>query len=216
MMPVYTARWGFYAMIEIIKSGFEENTYVLVDDGEAVIVDPGSNAEEALDFIEKKGATLKAYWLTHGHFDHISGLGACLKRIDAPVYIHEAERHKLFDGSANLSVYMGDDYALSDAAKVRSIVHDDALTLGDATWCVVHTPGHAEGAVCLHQDGVLLSGDTLFKGGVGRTDLPGGDPGALESSLHYLIETFRGDTSVYPGHGPPTTIAEEKRHNPFL
>lgn len=194
----------------------ETNCYLIYDrPQEAVIVDPGAEADRILHTIAEHGATVKAILLTHAHFDHILAAEEVAKACAAPLYIHELEKPALTDGMLNLSSLMGQgtchlqaDHFLKDG---------DEVAVGELVFRVVHTPGHTVGSCCYELVGrnILIAGDTLFRRSYGRTDLPGGNYRQLKESLHRLFQ-MEGDAVVYPGHGPATTLAEERGQNPIL
>ena len=187
---------------------FEVNCSILSTDGKAWIVDPGSEAERIVRLLADRGLEPEAILLTHAHFDHIGGIpGLQAAFPDLPVYVHPNDAAVIVNPMNRLPP----DYPPVGMPKnVR-----DCRELRGVT--VIETPGHTPGGVCYHfpEDGLLLSGDTLFAGSVGRTDLPGGDMGVLMDSLKRLTG-LPGDTLVIPGHGPHTTIARETASNPFL
>ena len=191
--------------------GFEVNCSILSVNGKAWIVDPGQEAERVIDTLEKKGLEPAAVLLTHAHFDHIGAIPGLLKKFpDLPVYAHEKDA-PMFGHPLN---QLPPEYP--SFAKPRNLTTTDKIEgLEDIE--ILGTPGHTPGGVCYYfpKDKLLLSGDTLFAGSVGRTDLPGGDMATLMDSLQKLT-ALPDDTVVIPGHGPHTTIAAEKRGNPFL
>ena len=191
--------------------GFEVNCSILSENGKAWIVDPGQEADRIIDLLAKKGLEPAAILLTHGHFDHISGIPGLLEKFsDLPVYVHEKDM-QMFGHPLN---QLPPEYP--SFAKPRNLVSLDKLEVLDGLE-VLETPGHTPGGVCYHfpKDKLLLSGDTLFAGSVGRTDLPGGDMATLMDSLKKLT-ALPDDTLVIPGHGMHTRIALEKSGNPFL
>lgn len=186
-----------------------------------LIVDPGAcdapERDELTGFLEARGLTPEKILLTHGHFDHIFAVGALRKRYGVPVLMHPDDRATLRE-SERLSLAFTDGRA--DAAFPTVPVREgDTVTLGGfPVFQVLETPGHTPGGVCYYdaEDQLLLSGDSLFAGTIGRTDLPGGDYDALIRSVLEKLMVMPGETTVLPGHGGPTTIGREASSNPFL
>jgi hydroxyacylglutathione hydrolase len=183
---------------------------------EAVVVDPGDNIPEILSRLQKHGLTLRQIVITHAHIDHVGGAVQLKKATGAPVFLNQQDLGLL--GAMEIQAgWLGiptPEVASPDASA------DDGLTLGLATLPaeVIHTPGHTPGSICLlfAQQNLLLAGDTLFAGSIGRTDLPGGDGRQILRSLRDRLMVLPDTTRVLPGHGPDTTIGEEKQSNPFL
>jgi hydroxyacylglutathione hydrolase len=172
----------------------------------AVVIDPGfdsaSEAEQILNYVDEEGLIVKFVVDTHGHEDHVGGNRFLKKKYHAPVCIHK------YDADV---IDIGDD-----AAPANVILNEgDALEFGDAKLNVIHTPGHSLGSICLLGEKLIFTGDTLFAGGIGRTDFAGGSDRDMNLSLGRL-QRLPESLVVYPGHGPATTIGEEKRFNPFL
>ena len=203
-------------MVKALMNNFSENTYIIHSDSEAFIIDPGSNYKAMKDYLKEKGLTLKGALLTHGHYDHISGINRLLKEFDAPIYIHESERDFLFDPNLNLSVFMESRFKVKDKHHVETIDEGDTFSLGGETITVYHTPGHTRGGLTFHYKHYLFTGDALFRENVGRTDLPTGDQSVLIDSCNRLVASFDPNTLVDPGHGQFTTLAHERANNPFL
>ena len=186
------------------------------ENGELLIVDPG----DAADTIERKVSEMQGkpvgILLTHGHFDHIGAvddLRAYFKGVQC--YAGEKEEEVLENGSYNLSA----SWAAALSIRADRLLRDkETLTLAGFKIKVIETPGHTKGGVCyyLSEEGVLFSGDTLFRTSVGRTDFPTGSMSQIVRSVQYLTENLPGDTVVYPGHQEITTIAYEQRFNPYL
>ncbi len=194
---------------------FQENTYLLSDPatGSAVLVDPGDEPERILRMAREAGANIEAIWLTHAHIDHIGAVAAVKREWNVPVLLHADDLLLYRQGSRQAAIY-----GLPFEQPVDPdgpLAHGDVLSLGDSRVAVHHTPGHAPGHVVFVTDGVMIGGDLLFAGSIGRTDLPYSSPDAMEASLA-LVATFDPDLVVYPGHGPPTTIGTELATNPFL
>ena len=197
--------------LTIQVGGFEVNCSILSENGRAWIVDPGQEPERIIDLLAKKGLEPAAILLTHAHFDHISGIPGLLKKFpDLPVSVHEKDM-PMFGHPLN---QLPPEYP--SFAKPHNLKTLDKLE-GLEGLEIIETPGHTPGGVCYYfpKDKLLLSGDTLFAGSVGRTDLPGGDMATLMDSLRKLT-ALPDDTLVIPGHGMHTRIALEKSGNPFL
>lgn len=194
---------------------FQENCYLLVDDRsrKAVIVDPGGEGDRLVEAIEESGAELEAIWITHAHVDHVGAIASIKRRWDVPVYLHPADRRLYAAASRQAEVY-GVPFE-EPPPPDREFSDGQHLKLGDAAFTVMHAPGHAPGHVVIHGQGMALVGDCLFAGSIGRTDLPFSNPPQLAESLKKIAE-LPPETVVYPGHGMETTIAEERRSNPFL
>ena len=204
--------------IEARVTGFiEENCYLVSNPAtrETVVIDPGDDAAQLLVRLDEMDAVVVAYLLTHGHVDHISALAPLCALRPAPVYLHPLDAAWCFTSQNALPGV----YAPPPAPQgpIVSIADGEGLTLAGAHWTVLETPGHTPGGVCykLEPDQALFVGDTLFRGSVGRTDLPGGDARILSRSLQKLAG-LPDALVVYPGHGESTTIGYEKRHNYFL
>lgn len=181
---------------------------------DAVVVDPGAEGRRILSRLEKHGLKCTKVILTHGHADHIGALEDVLNATGAEVLIHEADAGMLISPAKNLSMYMGSMLEFNDAD--RLLKDGDTVEVGTITLEVMHTPGHTPGGICLKVGDNLITGDTLFAGSIGRSDFPGGDHNQLIRSIKNKLLGFPGQTRVYPGHGPASTIDEEKKFNPFL
>ena len=167
------------------------------------VIDPGGNANKVLTYLDENGLTLEAILLTHGHFDHVGAVKELYEKTLCKVYLHT------------------DDLMLPESLSAGPLFYTheydegDVLELAGLTIRVMHTPGHTEGSVCLLVDDVIFSGDTLFSHSCGRTDLPGGDWATITKSLARLAN-LEGNFWVYPGHGPSTTLRDEKKYNPYM
>ncbi len=200
--------------ISLTVGAFASECY-LVAVPEVLVIDPGDDAAAIETELNAIDAAVSAYLLTHGHADHISALAKLLEKHPAPVYLHEADAAWAFTEANQMPPF----YAPPLSAPENMVRLRDGQTLrfGAHTVDVIGTPGHTPGSVCYHFSGekCLFSGDTLFSGSIGRTDFPGGDASQMQSSLRRLA-ALAPETVVYPGHGPATTVAEERRINPFM
>lgn len=190
----------------------DTNCYIASSGKKCVIVDPGADAPSVLAEVARAGLEVQAILLTHGHFDHFLGAGEVQEATGAPVYINLEDMAWLNEPGWMKQFLPEDSAPLKD---IRSLDEGQEVAVGDEALRAIHTPGHSPGSSCFYAPGVLFAGDLVFKRGVGRTDLPGGDPDALRASLKRAIE-LPGETLIYPGHGPVTTVADEKARNPFL
>ena len=206
---------------------FFKNGYILGCERtrEAVVIDPGDEVDALLDVLKEHSLRAKYILLTHAHLDHITGVAAAKRALDVPVWLHRDDDF-LYKGVVQQGMMFG--LRVEPQPKVDHF-YDDAQTLdfGQYTVSVHHTPGHCPGGVCLAVNGdpesngpsvpgILIVGDTLFAGSIGRTDLPGGDSATLLKSIRDVLFRFPADTPVYSGHGEATTVGHEKRTNPFL
>ena len=195
---------------------FAENCYVVADaeQGQAVLIDPGDEADRILAVLADHDWRLSAIWLTHAHVDHIMGVAAVRARHDVPTWLHPLDR-PLYDALPQQGAWMG--LRLPPApAPTRELSAGDSVQVGGLAFDVRHVPGHSPGSVAFVGHGVAFVGDVLFSGSVGRTDLPGGDSATLVASIQRELLTLPDSTIVYSGHGPETTIGIERETNPFL
>lgn len=197
------------------------NAYVVAHEAsrEAIVIDPGGPPEQILNLLRDHGFEAQAIINTHGHGDHMAGNVPLKQATGAPVWVHEADAGMLTDPDASLLAWSGAN--LETAAPDRKLTDGDVITIGEGhsdaiVLRVAHTPGHTPGGIALVGDGFAFSGDALFAGGIGRTDLPGGSEYQLLRSIRDKLLALPDQTIVYPGHGLETTIGEERRHNPFL
>jgi glyoxylase-like metal-dependent hydrolase (beta-lactamase superfamily II) len=192
------------------------NCYVAVcsESRAGVAIDPGDDAPMVLDLIEKEGVTLSEILLTHCHADHVGGVKGLAEATGVPVRIHQAD-HFLLDGAIDHGRLFGLEID-KPPAPGDYLVEDDSVQFGVETLRVIHTPGHSPGGICFLGNGEIFVGDTLFAGSIGRFDLPGGSYEQLIESISSKILTLDEGTVVYPGHGPATTVGQEKRSNPFF
>jgi glyoxylase-like metal-dependent hydrolase (beta-lactamase superfamily II) len=181
---------------------------------EAAVIDPGDEADRILLTLAQAKLTVKQIVNTHGHFDHVGANKRLKAATAAPILIHalDAPMLSMLSRSAAAWGMSAEDSPPPD----RTIDEGDVIQFGTLRLQVIHTPGHTPGGISLIADGCVFVGDTLFAGSVGRTDFPGGDFGTLKSSIQKKLFTLGDELKVFTGHGPETTIGEEKRHNPFV
>ena len=191
---------------------FAENCIVLVDDGEAIVIDPGEPTRELLDAIEPLKVT--AIVLTHSHIDHVGGVAEVKDATGAELVCHE-EAAPMLQAIQEQGRMFGMDIAPAPEPD-RFIDEGDTVNVGSAELKVVNAPGHAPGHIALIGDGFIIGGDVLFAGSVGRTDLPGGSGKVLHESIMTKFMTLPDDTVVYSGHCSPRTIGMERASNPFI
>jgi len=192
-------------LITMPLGAYQTNCYLLYnsDRADCLVIDPGYEPEAVLSQVNKLGKTVAAILLTHGHFDHVGAVRDIAAKMECPVYIHEQE------------LTMPPQMTAGKLYHTHFYGEGDELYLAGFKIRVYHTPGHTPGSVCLETQGLLFTGDTLFAGSCGRTDLPGGDWQTILTSLQRL-RSFDGELGVFPGHGESSTIAREKQYNPFL
>jgi glyoxylase-like metal-dependent hydrolase (beta-lactamase superfamily II) len=201
---------------------FLKNGYVIAceETREAMLIDPGDEVDQLLDIIRRRSLVVRNILLTHAHVDHVTGVGRAKDALGVPVWLHRDDQF-LYDRAPAQAAFFG--LQCSTLPRIDSY-YDVAtpLTFGEYEITVHHTPGHCPGGVCLAvgRKGLpksdLFVGDTLFAGAIGRTDLPGGDSATLMRSITQVLLPFGDHATVYSGHGPVTTIGEERRTNPFL
>jgi glyoxylase-like metal-dependent hydrolase (beta-lactamase superfamily II) len=183
---------------------------------EAMVIDPGDDVEDVLEIVRKHNLQVKQIVITHAHIDHVGGAMKLRAATGAPILLNQNDYAllKLLDLQAT---WIG--MASPGEVKIdQTIGPSDTVKAGSLIADVLHTPGHTEGSICLYfaAEKKLIAGDTLFAGSIGRTDLPGGSFEKIINSIHEKVLTLPGDTVVIPGHGPSTTIEEERENNPFL
>lgn len=203
-------------------NGFQENTYVVSgDNGSCVIIDPGCYDRheqlELVNFIADNKLTVKAVWNTHCHIDHVLGNAFCCTTFGVELAAHKEELFTLGFVERSAMMYGISGYVPSPEPTIWFEDHQQIM-LDDISFTVIFGPGHSVGHVAFYNEAhkMLIGGDILFRGSFGRTDLPGGDMEVLKQTIHQRMFTLPEDTVVYPGHGPATTIGEEKRTNYIL
>ncbi len=193
----------------------QENCWLLADtaSGKAVLVDPGAEAPALLAAVDATGCTLEAIWLTHAHFDHVGGVAGIVSQRPVPVWLHPADAFFYANAASNAALW--GVVIDNPPPEIHELAEGDRVHLGEYGFDVWHLPGHAPGHVAFIGHGLCFSGDLLFAGSIGRTDLPLCDSTAMHQSLMRMA-TLGDETRVFPGHGVVTTIARELTSNPFL
>ena len=201
----------------LVVGAIQENCYIAVTQANrAVIVDPGDDADYISSVLKEKKLTPAAILLTHGHFDHIGAVKELAAAWNVSVYAAKAEEKLLGSGRLNRAGFRyGNDERFEVTADVW-LEDGDRVTVDELEFTVIATPGHTAGSVCYSVPGRLFSGDTLFSMGVGRWDFPDGDGAALIAGIHEKLMVLPDQTQVFPGHGPATSIGNERLGNPYL
>jgi len=201
-----------------VARGFEQNAYVVwpADGTAAVAIDPGGQAAAMADAIRDAGRTLEAILLTHAHIDHVEGVPELVRRTGAPVHMHAADA-PLYARAADQAIMFGMKPLMLPPVD-RELAHQQRLDLADMSFEVRHVPGHSPGHVVfiVASAGIAFVGDVVFRASIGRTDLPGGDFAQLVGGIRRHIFSLPDETTLYPGHGPPTSVGHERATNPFL
>lgn len=202
----------------LVVGPFASNCYVVGSSSteEGIIIDPGAEAGSILRTVQQEGLSISLIVATHAHMDHVDALQAVKERTNAQFALHEAEKALLSGGAMRPLQSLGLSPYQSTPEPDRLLKDGDRIDVGDLHFEVLHTPGHSPGGICLSGHGVVFSGDALFNFGIGRTDFPGGSYERLMKGIHEKLMVLPDETIVYPGHGPATTIGDERRGNPFL
>ena len=199
----------------IVVGQLQTNCYIIRSGREAIIVDPGAEPDRILRFVKDSGLTPNLIVVTHTHFDHVLGVDKLRNELKIPFQIHQDDLPILESMQTRVRQFMGFD--VPPPPKCDGFLKDgDSLKAGTERVQVIHTPGHSPGSISLKGDGYVLTGDALFNQSIGRTDLPGGDLETLLKSIRTRLFTLSDETVVYPGHGPDTSIGDEKLANPFV
>lgn len=199
----------------LVVGPLEENAYVIGDEAtkQAIVIDPGDEPDRIMDVIKENGLDVHAIICTHAHFDHIGAAGDMKNMTGAKIYIHQ-EDLETYDLAKDQAAFWG--YSVDDLPRPDSFLEEgDEIKAGNLSFRVMHTPGHSRGGICLYGEGIVITGDTIFQGSVGRTDFPGGSIEKLKESFKRLLQ-LPEDTRVFSGHGPETTIGREKTGNFFI
>lgn len=203
-------------LIRLVVGPLQVNCFILADEKtlEAVVIDPGDDAQDILKVIKDKGLKVKYIVDTHAHFDHVGANKAIKDATGAELLLHEADAAVLATVSRQSSSF--GMAPVSSPPADRYVKHGDVITAGEVSLKVLHTPGHTPGGISLLEQGMVFTGDALFAGSIGRADFPGGDLMTLLRSIKTHLMILPDDTKVFSGHGPASTIGEERRDNPFL
>ena len=195
---------------------YAANCYIVYSTStmEGVIIDPGGDADEILKIINEHNLIIKYIILTHGHADHIGALNDLKEKYNVDIMIHEDDSEMLKDADINLSSSM--PMKTVEVKADRLLKDGDKIAIGDKEMLVLHTPGHTKGGICLKIDDSIITGDTIFHGSIGRTDLYGGDFDSIIDSIKSKILIYHDLIVLYPGHGAPSTIGYERIRNPYL
>jgi len=202
----------------LVVGALKTNCYLIAckETKKAVVIDPGEEDEVdlILNLLQKNNFDLKYVINTHGHIDHIAGNNLLKAKTEALLLIHRLDADMLVDANKNFSSFMGKEICSPPADKL--LEGGDEIFLGRLNLIVIHTPGHTPGGISLVLNNIVFTGDTLFAGGIGRTDLPGGSYQDLIKSIREKLLILGDDKIIYPGHGPDSTIGEERRTNPYI
>ncbi len=199
--------------IDILRVGeLEVNCYILSSEKtkNAILIDPGDDYPKIKSFLEKQKLSPSFVLHTHGHFDHIGADN----EFGLPVYVHRLDAELLLNSKQNLSDFFSSSFQVK--SQIHSLEDKETVSLDELNLEVIHTPGHTPGGICLKSGNVIFTGDTLFAGGIGRTDFPGASEERLIRSIEDRLMGFPDETVIYPGHGPSSTIGRERKRNPFL
>ncbi|MBU1145534.1 MAG: MBL fold metallo-hydrolase [Firmicutes bacterium] len=193
-----------------------ENTYVLVKKNKAIVIDPGFNGAQILEYLSTSNFELQMVLLTHGHFDHLRDIKLLQKHSKFVIYIHELDKQNLFDESFNYAKSFHSSFTLKPEQEVKYLQDNSKILFEDQEITLLHTPGHTIGSSCYLIDKFLFSGDTLFTDSIGRTDLKTGNQKMMNDSILKLKEKISNQTLIYPGHGQSGKMSEIKKTNFYL
>ncbi len=209
-------------ILTFVVNEFGTNSYLYIDraSSSTILIDPGGNTQEIVDVITQQKLKLEKIIITHAHYDHIAGIQYFYEKFNVPFVIHKSELSLLFDNTKNLSLFFGSPFNIEEIKKlpIQEVDDKEKFFCGGQEILVLHTPGHTPGSICLYIEedskNYLFSGDTLFCGSIGRTDLPLGNMDFLVKSLKKIF-SLPQKTTFFPGHGNHCSLESEKEHNPF-
>jgi glyoxylase-like metal-dependent hydrolase (beta-lactamase superfamily II) len=193
----------------------ETNAYIVADEEtkQAIIVDPGDEPDRILDEVKSDNLKAESVICTHAHFDHIGATGDIKKETGARIFLHKSDL-ETYDLAKDQASFWG--YSMDELPQPDDFIDEgDEVKVGNLCFKVMHTPGHSKGGICLYGEGVIITGDTIFQGSVGRTDFPGGSIEELKKSFRRIIG-LPEETKIYCGHGPETTVGNERKYNFFV
>lgn len=198
----------------IVVGPLQVNCFIIADEAskKAILIDPGDEPDRIMDIIKRNNLSVEHIVCTHGHFDHVGAVSELKQETGAKVLIHK-EEFEIYNGARDMAAFWG--YDLDPLPEPDKLLKDgEDIEIGSLRFKVLHTPGHSPGGICLYGEGIVITGDTLFAGSVGRTDFYGGDANKLKESFKRLMSLPEA-TKVLPGHGPETTVGREKKENMF-
>jgi len=207
---------GVMKIIKLAVGPLGANCYIIYCEKtlQGAVIDPGGNGKDIIDIINRDNIKLACIINTHGHADHIAANDEIKEATGAPVFIHGADGKMLTSAQGNLSSYIGNNLICQPAD--RLLTDGEKFMVGEIEFAVIHTPGHTPGGICLLANEILFSGDTLFEQSIGRSDFPGGSHSQLINSIKNKLLVLPDHITVWPGHGPGTTIGDERQTNPFI